>query len=189
MLEQDKIRNSNTPISKAVEPQRKAAVNKAVEHAQSIIDRVHKHLAAHDWDLTKAAPYPNSFNMGREQYMRAKAHHDIHSNLTQRKDKATSYSAGRNQPNVRAPHPEAEARFLKDAAEQAHSGYDSFVAKLHEKVGEHTHAELTGNHVWGHSILHIKHADGSAQKWKTQQIFKLSKLGKPHNQWPTRKVK
>lgn len=189
MTEQDKIRGSNTPISKAVEPQRKAAVNKAVEHARSIIDRVHANLKEHDWDLTKAAPRAESFNMGREQYMKVQGRHDLHSNLTRRKDKSGSYSAGRNVPNIREPHPEAEARFLKDASEQAHSGYDSFVAKLHEKVGEHTHAELVGNHVWGHSILHVTHKDGSTQKWKTQQIFKLSKLGKPHNQWPTRKVK
>lgn len=179
----------DTPITRAVEPQRKAAVAKARENAQGVIDKVHSNLKEHGWDLIKAAPRPDSWNMSRDQYMRVKGHHDIHANLTQRADKQASYSATRNAPNVRKPDPEAQKRFLDGAEENAHAGYDSFVHKLHEKVGDHTHAELTGNHVWGHSILHIKHKDGTAQKWKTQQIFKLSKLGKPHNQWPTRKVK
>ena len=202
MKANEAIRNSTTPISKAVEPQRKAAVNKAMEHAQSVVDRVHGELAKHDWDLNAVAPRPNWRNSSRDDP--AKRKRDLYSMLTHHDDKRNKSfrSYGSAEPHyVRTDHSYKSTstgktvthnngkKFVADAEEQAHAGYDGFVAKLHDKVGEHTHAELTGNHVWGSSILHVTKADGSKQKWKTQQIFKLSKLGKPHNQWPTRIIK
>lgn len=208
MKANEAIRNSTTPISKAVEPQRKAAVNKAMEHAQGVVDRVHGELAKHDWDLNAVAPRPNWRNSSRDDPAKRKhdlysmlTHHDGDRNLPSRRVRSAG-DVGQHEPHyVTASHSykstssgktvthNSGKKFVEDAEEQAHAGYDGFVAKLHDKVGEHTHAELTGNHVWGHSILHVTKVDGSKEKWKTQQIFKLSKLGKPHNQWPTRKIK
>ncbi len=182
----------DTPITRAVEPQRQAAVNKAREHAQGVIDKIHAKLKEHDWDIEKAAPFPRGlFSSHYEEYKRKKATHDLYHGMTQTdpRSKHRVASPMNKEPHYRIPHPDRQKKFLDDAEAQAHSEYDSFVHKLNNKVGEHHSAELVGNHVWGHSILHVNKADGTSEKWKTQQIFKLSKLGKPHNQWPTRKVK
>jgi hypothetical protein len=184
----------DTPITHAVEPQRKAAVARAREHAQGVVDKVHAKLAEHNWDIDKAAPYPHGkFSRDYNAYKREKVVHDLFHSLTKLDTaKHGSYrvaSSQNKEPHYRVPNPEAHAKLLDQAEEQAHGEYDSFIHKLNTKVGDHKSAELTGNHVWGHSILHIEHHDGRKEKWKTQQIFKLSKLGKPHNQWPTRKIK
>lgn len=186
--------HQNTPISKAVEPLRKAAVQRAGDNAQGVIDKLHKELKENDYDAKKVAPYPHSISVwDREKHSRAKAKHDLVNRLFhhdhERNRAAGNIGSSRDASRYVKPHPESHERFVNSAKEDAHAQYDAFVHKLHDKVGEHTSAELHGNHVWGHSLLHVKKADGSTEKWKTQMIFKLSKLGKPHNQWPTRKVK
>jgi hypothetical protein len=67
--------------------------------------------------------------------------------------------------------------------------YTAFIQKLEGKVGAHTAAALDGSHVWGFSILTVTKADGTVEKWKTEQIINVSVLGKVFNQWPSRKVK
>jgi hypothetical protein len=80
-------------------------------------------------------------------------------------------------------------RFIKQRMEWAAADYDAFVIKLVKKIGEVKKAELHGNHVWGYSTLIVTIPDGEVQAWKTQQIVNHSKLGKPFNQWPTRRMK
>ena len=198
---------THTPISKAVEPQRRAAVQKARDDAQKVVDKIHSHLAEHDWDLNQAAPRPHWRDQTSYQGQNALRKHQLYQSVTthdgERNDKLGYADRNKHQfvkavGSIKIHHPEKGKvdrvidngkKYVDEAESQAHAGYDAFIHKLHDKVGPHTSAELTGNHVWGYSVLHIGHADGAKQKWKTQQIFKLSKLGKPHNQWPTRKIK
>jgi len=94
-----------------------------------------------------------------------------------------------NDPEIIRISDDLVARFIKIAKEDAAIQYDEFVAKLVIKIGKVTDATLFGNHVWSFSILTVTKEDGSIEKWKTQMIVNISKLGKLFNQWPTRKMK
>jgi hypothetical protein len=76
-------------------------------------------------------------------------------------------------------------RIKKQAADE----YQLFVKKLVAKIGDVLAADLDGNHVWSSSTLTVRKADGSVERWFTQQIVNVSCRGKYFNQWPTRKLK
>ena len=65
-----------------MEPQRQAAVNKAAEHAQSVVDQVHADLAKHDWDLKKAAPRPHWSEQNTYRGEIALRHHNFYRSLS-----------------------------------------------------------------------------------------------------------
>jgi hypothetical protein len=172
------------PIETAVAPLKADAIARAETEAQAAIARAHAKLAEFGWDVDKAAPRPNG-NMGRAQYKTMMARHNWLLSLT---DHTKSYHR-HGEPHIRAASPEREARYIVAAREQAAAQYDLFVMKLVRKVGECLTATLTGSHVWGHSILTVGKADGTTERWKTQQIVNQSVLGTIFNQWPSRKVK
>jgi hypothetical protein len=172
-----------TPIATAVEPLRHSAVQRAEEFAEQHAQRVYANLERNGWDMRLAYPYPNS-GLGRASYMMAKAAYDIAHRLT----KWTKPSIRPDEPCIVVKSEAGLAKFVQEAKDDADATYTAFIAKLEQKVGEHQRATLTGNHVWGYSILTVETAH-ETQRWKTQQIINVSKLGKVFNQWPTRKVK
>ncbi len=173
-----------TPIAAAVEPLRSAAMDRAEQFARSYAARLVAELEAAGWDAEISAPYPNSTRMSRPDYIAAKVHYE----MVRRFTKGTStYCRRPNDPDVREVNPEAIERFALEARREADAQYSAFIAKLEAKIGEHTSADLWGNHVWDYSILTVETPQGR-QNWKTQQIVNVSKLGKVFNQWPTRQT-
>ena len=171
------------PVEAAVLPLKNAAIEHAVEVAYAITERVRFALAGREF---KRLPYPQSFNMGRNEWAKAKSAYDLESRLIET-DGDCRPALGEVQ--LYKMSLKAIDRFLDQVREDAAAQYDAFVAKLVTKVGEVETADLEGNHVWGYSFLKVVKADGTTETWKTQQIVNVSKLGTVFNQWPTRKVK
>ena len=171
------------PITAAVMPLKSDAILRADKEARALIGRVHAKLAEHNWDLDIAAPRPNG-NMGKAEYRKLMGRHKLYEYIT---DPTWSTRSLRD-PNTRRASPEREARFIKNAVEEAAAQYDAFVAKLIHKIGDCDAASLAGSHVWGYSILTV--TKGSAtERWQTQQIVNQSVHGKIFNQWPSRRLK
>lgn len=176
-------------IAQAVAPLRADAIARAEKNARDRAEAILADLATYDWDLQKAAPYPRSM-MDRKAYVAQKRKRDIYNMLTSADGSRNRISRSMNDPDYRLRDETKVNHFIEQCKEGAGLQYDAFVAKLTTKVGEGvTAATLNGNHVWGHSILLITKADGSTEKWKTQQIVNTSALGLLFNQWPSRKVK
>ena len=171
-------------IENAVLPLKSDAVERAEQEAQRIVARIINALEAADWNLNVVAPRPHT-RMSREEYVRLLSKHDLFKSVTIH----TQTSRSPSEPDIRARSIESEQRFIDAAKKDAAYQYDLFVAKLVKKVGEASSADLAGSHVWGHSILTVTKPDGCVQKWKTQMIINISKLGKVFNQFPTRVVK
>jgi hypothetical protein len=172
-----------SPIAEAVEPLRASAIQHAAEYARTFVDRVLANLESHKWDLNSAYPQPN-ISMGAIRYAFANMQRATASKLVTWR----SSSIRHGQPCFVDPCQKGCEKFIQDARENADATYTLFIEKLESKVGEHVRATLEGNHVWGHSVLTVLTPDGE-QKWKTQQIINVSKLGKVFNQWPTRLMK
>jgi hypothetical protein len=172
------------PIETAVLPLKAAAIERARNRAVELIENMREQLAAVDFDLDRAAPYPKT-NIGRPAYMVAMSRRQ----MFQRVFRPTKCSRKMTDPDTVYLNEECRDLFIQHAGENAAFEYDAFVAKLNAKIGEVVSAELEGNHVWGHSILRVVKADGTKENWKTQMIINVSKLGKLFNQFPTRKVK
>ena len=173
-----------TPIAAAVQPLKTDAQRWAATVAREEIARMTAQLEAAGWDLNKVAPYPRAANVSREEYRTKKARYDRFSSVT--RSLQPSHRLG--EPVIVRLDENLVARFVQNHVDAVGAGYDAFVAKLEAKVGEHTGAILTGNHVWGWSFLSVETPAG-AQVWKTRQITNTSKLGLRFPQWPSRRVK
>lgn len=180
-------------IGGAVAHLREPAMQRAEEECRNQVEHYRLALAASDWDLEVAYPYPDSMRVGGGEFRSMVARR----NMAQR---LTTPDAGRNSqfcrrprdPHYRTWSPEAVEQLVTQARELAAQQYEAFIAKLVGKVeadGPVVEAILTGEHVWGRSILTVCHADGSVHKWHTEMIINTSKLGTLFNQWPTRKIK
>jgi len=177
-----------TPIAQAVEPLRQAAVNCAAQYAEDFVTSIYEKLDACDWDIKAAYPMPRG-TMDRAAYKQAMMMHTLARRLTTTDTVKHPFGCLRHgDPHYVMPHAEAKAQYVAEARKDASLQYDAFIAKLEQKVGAHTEATLTGDHVWGYSFLTVTTASGT-QRWKTQQIMNVSKLGTVFNQWPTRLVK
>lgn len=177
--------DTNNPISAVVMPLKQDAIARSEQEAKKIISKVISDFEKVGWDLDKAAPMGNSRFDSREGYLQKQAKNNLYKSLT------TYVSPTRisGQPNLRKQSPDAEQKFIDDAKRDAAEQYDLFVGKLESKIGPVVDAKLQGSHVWGYSILTVTKPDNTIEKWKTQQIVNVSKLGKLFNQWPTRKIK
>lgn len=173
------------PIELAVAPLKDAAIERAEKDSQALIERCRQQLAEGGYDLKVVAPYPSSRGGGTFAYYQSLARYQTFSAIT--KWRKGSYSMG--EPHYADINDAMCAEFITRRKREAAEQYDEFVAKLIGKIGHVTKAELDGNHVWSHSILTVTKLDGSVERWKTQQIVNVSKLGKYFNQWPTRKIK
>lgn len=170
-------------IALAVEPLRTGAVERAVKYAKETIANMTAKLEAAEWNLDVVAPYPYR-DMERASYMSMKNKRNMFQMLFE-----TNPNNGNrmNDPVFMLRDEEAEARFIKMAAESASIEFDAYVVKLVGKVGEHSTARVTGS-LWDYSVLTVETPAG-VQRWKTQQILNVSKLNKVFNQYPTRKMK
>ena len=173
------------PIELAVLPLKQAAIDASVEYATNLIAKIHTDLEKHGWDLDKAAPRGNSFRDGRNEYIQKNAKHNLYESVTAFVNGCTRPG----EPHFRQKSVEREQSFIERAKKGAAESYDMYVGKLISKVGEVKDAKLDGGFVWSLSYLTVTKLDGSIEKWKTQQIINVSKLGTLFNQWPTRKVK
>lgn len=171
-------------ITAAILPLKTDAIERAEQEARLAISRVLHDFEDAGWDLDKVAPRGDSWNDPRN-YKTMMAKHNFYNSLST----YTAPTRMPGQPNTRKRSEEAEARFIKNAREDAALQYDMFVAKLVRKIGACETATLAGSHVWGHSILTVTKADASIERWKTQTIINVSVHGKLFNQWPSRKVK
>lgn len=173
------------PVETAVAPMKSEAMDRAAKDAREMVARRIAKLEAANWDLSVVAPEPNSFRMGRNEYLSVKRERSSYLSFVRHVD---SWRKRGEPETVRVDEPSVE-RFVTACVEGAAASYEMFVAKLVRKIGACETAELTGSHVWGYSILTVTKADGSKENWKTQQIVNVSKLGLLFNQWPSRKVK
>ena len=176
------------PITAAVMPLKDAAIGRAEREARDLIAHIWAKIVEAGRDLNAAAPYPNSLRDGRNAYIAKKNRRALWSRLTKR-DESVRATYRMNEPVIVVQNVEAEERFVSEMREQAGLQYDAFVAKLCAKIGDVVSAELSGSHVWGYSVLTVTKADGSVERWQTQQIVNQSVLGTLFNQWPTRQLK
>lgn len=175
------------PVAVAVEPLRADAVARAEKFARDYVARLEKLLQAHGMDREKAAPYPNGSAMARDEYMQLRVRYENVRKVTR---STLEFSRRHGAPDPCEMDPFGIDKFVKDVKEDAEYEYTAFICKLVGKIGACVSAELTGSHVWGFSLLHIRYGVGApVETWKTQQIVNISKLGKVFNQWPSRKVK
>lgn len=175
-----------TPVRIAVEPLLKEAQDAAVIAANNIVNKVLEELAAHNWDAQACAPWPHGLPYGSPEYHQARSKNTLFNSLTEDAPGPRDYGIGA--PNLRVKSEKGIKRFVDDARENATLQYESFICKLEDKIGSHSAAVLDGSHIWGYSILTVTTPEG-IQRWKTQTIINVSKLGKLFNQYPTRKVK
>lgn len=176
-----------SPIGVAVLPVKADALLDAETRVRAKIQKVLEGLAAANWDAEAFAPYPNSMTMGRNGYLAAK---NKYSHVRAITKSAPGAPAARrmHSPDPRVINAEGIEATVKMNVDAVAVAYDAFVLKLVRKVGEHSAATLEGNHVWGHSVLTVTTPAG-VERWKTQMIVNVSKLGLLFNQWPSRKVK
>jgi hypothetical protein len=176
------------PIEMAVAPLKDAAIQRAEEDARNDIERVRKALEEAGGDLNTASPYPSRHAYGSVAYQTARYRRSLFETLTESStERYQSYTT--DKPYFVEITDARVTRFVEYRKKLAAEEYEMFVAKLISKIGHVVQAELTGNHVWSYSILTVAKPDGKIEKWKTQQITNVSKLGKYFNQWPTRQMK
>lgn len=174
------------PIAAAVAPIKDLAIARAEQDATAFIVRLLANLEAANWDLNVVAPRP--LNSDDRSTYRAKSYKiGLYQSITTYSPEPTFRRV--SDPDYRVRDEAKEALFVKNAKDLAAAQYDAFVVKLIGKIGAVDTASLHGEHVWGHSILTVVKADASVEKWKTQQIVNVSKLGTLFNQWPSRKTK
>jgi hypothetical protein len=170
--------NKNHPIALCLAPIKADAIARAEKEAIEFIDRVKVALEAAGYDLRVYAPNSsNDIGMYRRRL------------TAERLTEWTESTYRPNQPMIVRIVPEKVAKFVKDAKEDTAAQYDLFVMKMITKAGTVDTATIEGNHVWGYSILTVTKPGNVVERWKTQQIVNVSKLGLLFNQWPSRKIK
>ena len=174
-----------TPIRRAVEPLKEQAVLYAKEAAQTAIRHYTNDLINSNNDIDVAAPIarPDTPRWKRlpMQYRRA-----VFLEITKRRNPTRGMNS--EEPNYADICKTGVNTYINRRMRETAEQYEAFIDKLEKKVGPHKSAILTGDHVWGCSILEIEFSDGRVEKWKTNQIDNISKFGKPFYQWPSRKV-
>ncbi len=174
-----------TPIAQAVQPLKAQAQAAAREQAQKRIDWARKVLAEAGFDMEVAAPCPKS-NIGREAYKQAMARRDFLKGIVARE---SGLCRRFGEPDIVAVDEERAAMVIANWEQMAGASFESFVAKLEGKVGEHAAASMLVDGTWAYSLVEVTKPDGTVQRWKTQMIVNTSSLGTLFNQWPTRLVK
>lgn len=179
---------SREPVGAAVHAQKADAVAFAEKHARAYVGRVAAKLREHDWDFEAAYPSPRGMSSWDPRYKAIQQERsNVHALVEQ--DPSKGYQSYGRAPYVVVMSPRGVERFVDNARQSAALQYDMFICKMVAKIGPAKSAELEGDHVWGHSFLNVELADGSRERWKTQQITNYTKYGDPYLQWPSRKVK
>lgn len=174
-------------IAAAVEPLRAKAIARAEEYAREIIDRAYAELAAAGWDLNKVAPRAKS-TMNRRDYKMAQNRRNFFGQITSIVKTSYSNLYQIEKEFIVEPNEQYAQRFIAEAGADSNAQFDEYIVKLTEKVGEVDEASINAYGVWSYSHLTVRKGD-EVEVWHTQQIVNTSSLGKPFNQWPTRKLK
>jgi hypothetical protein len=175
------------PVGVVIAPLKGEAIVRATKDAKALVERIRAKLEENGWDINKVAPYPASRNLSQLEYMVAIERYRLYNSVTR----------WRNGGSRRPDEPillvdmdkEMIADFIEKAKKHAEEQFTEFVIKLVKKIGPCQTATLDGNYVWSFSILTVVLPDGTTQKWKTQQIWNVSCLGKEFPQWPSRIIK
>lgn len=178
---------SREPVGKAVHPLKVEAVRSARERMEHYIEQCKEKLEAADWNVNAVAPYPPS-SMNRFAYQAALREYQFYAHITKWQDDSQRGRLDRAAPRYVEMNPVGCASEINWAERNAAFQYDEFICKLVVKVGECDSAELDGSHVWSESILTVRKGE-ALERWKTHQIWNVSKLGKDFPQWPTRMMK
>lgn len=183
--------NLGHPVALAVEAVRADALASAEKNTRERIAKIVAQVAEHNNDINKAAPYPDSFNMGRSQYLSAQSRYNtVRALFSDRPGQDTRRSWRSKEPLYIDLDAEKVEKFVLEAKKATALQYDAFIVKLCKKIGDCSRAVLEGNHVWGESFLTVSKGTSQPEEiWKTQQIANYSKLGTYYPQWPSRKVK
>lgn len=194
---------SQEPVGRVVHPLKADAVKAAGDKARATVERVKAKLVEAGWNISVAAPgAPRTMSAWSHEYKALNAKRSLFQTLTEEDKAATSawhaaapedqearreyFRAGR--PEIVTMSERGVARFVEQAEQVAALEYDAFTCKLVAKIGDCDEATLTGSHVWAHSVLTVRKGD-TVERWKTQQIWNVSKLGNEFPQWPTRLMK
>lgn len=175
------------PVGAALHNAKADAVKAAGEDARRYVAKVREDLIAHGWDRNAAAPYPWRGHGYEADTARMK--HNNYCRLS-KSDPAKGYQTSRanNDPHYVIMDDAGIERFVENAERDAAMYYDKFICKMVAKVGVCDGASIDGNHVWSYSILTVTKGD-VIERWKTQQIINVSKLGLHFPQWPSRLMK
>lgn len=173
------------PIEAAVAPLEADAVGRAEKYARARVADFVSKLEAAGWDVNLVAPYPSSNGISKFEYWVKMDDYQVCGEIT----KWREITAHHGRPCLVDLVPAGVESYVTRIKKQAAEEYQLFVKKLVAKIGDVLAADLDGNHVWSSSTLTVRKADGSVERWFTQQIVNVSCRGKYFNQWPTRKLK
>ena len=173
-------------IQLAIEPLRQISIEVAEVGAIRAIADMHERFSKYNYDMWDACSFQD---IDGKVYYSANL---LFLNLTAPLVPSVNGIVNKENRYKRKPCALAEAKFIKDAKDDASVAFDKYVAKMIKKIGDVKSAEMTSvynRNVWGFSVLSVINQDDEVSSWKTQQIVNVSKLGKLFNQWPTRKMK
>jgi len=156
---------------------------KAHEYAGEHYDTMMQHMEKHGWDISKAAPKPDSLKDSKESYQTKKAWRNKLMSMTE--PKSSSDPSGL----IRKSSKKVRAAYQEQAKQNAHDEYMSWVHKMTDKIGKPVAEASVSGSPWTGSRLHVVTHDGEEQKWNTKMIINRSKYNNLFNQFPTRKVK
>ena len=176
---------NKNPIEIALLPLKTEAAKRAEIDSKNVIERISTELLAANNNLDIIAPKANSLRQNRNDYIITNEKRKFYRSLM----KARQTSTRINEPLICDMDEHACLRFIEESIRNAEFEYDKFVTKMVRKIGDIKTASLFGEHIWGYSILTVTFEDNRQEKWRTQQIVNVSKLGKLFNQWPSRKIK
>lgn len=179
----EKARIEANPIYAAIAPQKDAAVAHAMEFTRERLVEWVKQFPVGS-DLKDLAPYPNSFKMGRQEYIKAQARRSLAMRVLTFAERGYMPHAPYIVTGVSE---EGIERLCNEAGDEAAASFDAYVAKLTSKVGQCDQAGVEGA-LWQRSRLSVRKGP-VVEQWITQQIVNFSVYGKAFNQWPTRKCK
>lgn len=173
---------SAEPVGAAVAPLKADAMQRAADEAAKQVAAIRKALEEAGWNLAVAAPVPQGVPRHSYEVQEALKRRDTFRRFSRLENPA----AGNGKVTW---GPDLVARHIQNARALAAQQYDLFTIKLVGKVGPIVSCTLEGSHVWGYSTLTATKADGTVERWRTQQIVNVSSLGLLYPQWPTRKVR
>lgn len=178
-----RIKTPTHPVAIVVEPLRQSAMDNAEKYVRADVVEAYAALETAKWDLDVAAPRVRGGFDPQETEKRR-----FYGTIT----KSVRGYEIKGQPNTVEKNPAGVEYLVKQARRDAEASFIGYVNKLVGKIGDDVkHVELRGidkSNLWARSELTISRADGSVEKWLTQQIWNRSILGKSFPQWPTRQT-
>jgi hypothetical protein len=175
-------------LSKELAPYLTEMKKRYRDSGKQFVTTTEKNLKEHDWDLNKLVPRMKNI-YDRKAYIEYQRYKQkIQTITTPDKDKNPIVLRFDGPYYLQMAPGKIEA-FLKSMEKDAEESFDSYIAKLAQKIGQEIKsADVQGN-LWNGSVLEVVTLANEVQRWKTQIIINRSKLGLLFNQYPTRLMK